>query len=160
METESPTLNAIARYLSPNDVCLDVEVANKTRLFDFVGRHMEREHGLPQDWVVVSLSRREQAGSTGLGQGIAIPHARVNGLDRILVLYARLKSSVDFDAPDGRPVSDVLVLLVPNPAADEHLRILAEATQMFSDRRFRKRLHASSNRQEVVQLFACWPEAK
>jgi PTS system nitrogen regulatory IIA component len=159
MEIESPTLNAIAQYLSPHDICLDVEVANKSRLFNFIGRHMEQGHGLPQDWVVGSLSRREQAGSTGLGEGVAIPHARVNGLDRIYALYVRLTPSIAFDAPDGRPVSDVLVLLVPNPATDEHLRILAEATQRFSDRRFRKRLHASSNSQEVVQLFSTWPDA-
>jgi PTS system nitrogen regulatory IIA component len=159
MEIESPTLNAIVRYLEPDDICLDLEVANKGQLFDAIGRHMERQHGLSNRWVVMSLSRREQAGSTGLGEGVAIPHARVNGLDRIRAMYARLKSPIPYDAPDGAPVSDVLVLLVPNPAADEHLRILAEATRLFSDRGFRKRLRASGNPQEVAQLFATWPDA-
>jgi PTS system nitrogen regulatory IIA component len=157
MEIESLTLNAIARYLSPRDIYLDLDVANKGRLFDAIGRHMQTEHALQQDWVVLSLSRREQAASTALGEGVAIPHARVSGLDRIHAVYARLKSPIAFDAPDGRPVSDVLVLLVPSPAADEHLRILAEAAHMFSDRRFRKQLRASTDPQQVVQLFATWP---
>lgn len=159
MEIESLTLNAIARYLSPRDICLDLDVANKGRLFDAIGRHMQREHALQQDWVVLSLSRREQAGSTALGEGVAIPHARISGLDRIWVLYARLKSPIAFDTPDGGPVSDVLVLLVPSPAAEEHLKILAEAAHMFSDRRFREQLRASPNSQRVAQLFATWPGA-
>jgi PTS system nitrogen regulatory IIA component len=159
MEIESPTLNAIGRYLQPDDVCLDIEVANKGRLFDLIGQHMERRHGLSSNWVVISLSRREQAGSTGLGEGVAIPHARVNGLDRIWAMYLRLKSPIPFGAPDGGPVSDVLVLLVPNPATDEHLHLLAEATRLFSDRRFRNRLRASNTPPEVAQLFATWPDA-
>ena len=66
--------------------------------------------------------------------------------------------AASFDAPDGSPVSDVLVLLVPAPATDEHLRLLAEASQMLSDQRFRERL-APRYPQEVVRLFAAWPDA-
>jgi PTS system nitrogen regulatory IIA component len=159
MEIESLTLNAIARYLSVDDICLDLDVANKRGLFDAIGRQMEREHALPHDAVVQCLSRREQAGSTALGQGVAIPHARISGLERIRACYARLESPIPFDAPDGKPVSDVLVLLVPSPATDEHLTILAEAARMFSDRRFRKQVRASVDPQQVVQLFATWPGA-
>jgi PTS system nitrogen regulatory IIA component len=159
MEIESLALNAIARYLSPHDIWLDLDVANRGRLFDAIGRHMEREHALPRDSVVLSLSRREQAGSTALGEGVAIPHARIGGLDRIWAMYARLKSPIAFRAADGKPVADVLVLLVPAPATDEHLSLLAEAARLFSDRDFRERLRASGDRHEVAQLFATWPDA-
>lgn len=71
-------MNAIARQLSPEDILLDVSVSDKAELFQVVGRHMERAHGLKQDQVAASLSRREMAGSTALGQGFAIPHARVH----------------------------------------------------------------------------------
>jgi PTS system nitrogen regulatory IIA component len=120
---------------------------------------MQREHGLAQDWVVMSLSRREQAGSTALGQGVAVPHARIKGLGRIWAMYARLKSPIPFGAADGEPVGDVLVLLVPAPATDEHLSLLAEAAGLFSDRDFREQLRASGDRREVVQLFATWRAA-
>jgi PTS system nitrogen regulatory IIA component len=153
-------VNAIASSLWPKDICLDLEIADKSQLFDAVGRHMEREHAVPGDWVVQSLSRRERIGSTGVGQGVAIPHARVNGMDRIQALYVRPKSPMPFDAPDGRPVSDVLVLLVPAPASDQHLKLLAEAAQMFSDRRFREHLHTCTDQRAVMQLFSSWPDAR
>ena len=117
---------------------------------------MEREHATPQAWVAASLAHREKIGSTGLGEGVAIPHARVKDLERIQVAYAHLKIPISFDAPDGKPVSDVLVLLVPKQATEEHLSILAEATQMFSDRQFRDRLHLCKHALEVKQLFQSW----
>ena len=149
-------LNTLASYLSPENICLDVAVSNKLELFDVIGRHMEREHALPQEWVARSLSRREQAGSTGLGKGVAIPHARVKELERMQVAYMRLKSPIPFDAPDGNPVIDILVLLAPSQADEEHLRILADATQLFSERRFRVRLHQCGHVLEVKQLFESW----
>jgi PTS system nitrogen regulatory IIA component len=152
-----PTAGAVARALQPHDVCLDLDVADKTQLFDAVGQHMERNYGLARELVATSLSRREQIGSTGLGRGVAIPHARINGLDRVHALYARLKSPIPFDARDGRPVADCLVLLVPAPATDEHLVMLAEATQLFSDRKFRANLHSCSNHDQVMHLFCSWP---
>jgi nitrogen PTS system EIIA component len=152
-ETEGLKLNAVARYLLTQDVCLDLDVATKRQLFHAVGQHMHREHGLSPDDVVLSLSRREQAGSTGLGEGVAIPHARLERLDRIYALYVRVKSPIPFDSPDGKPVSDILVLRVPKPATEEHLTILADAMQLLSDRRFRKRLHASSNAHEATEVF-------
>jgi PTS system nitrogen regulatory IIA component len=146
-------MNTIADLLLPEDILLDVDVSGKQPLFEEIGRHMERVHAMPQAWVVSSLDRREKAGSTGVGEGVAIPHARVKNLDRILAAYMRLKTPIFFDAPDDRPVSDVLVLLVPQQAADEHLMILADAMQMFSSHRFRKRLHLCNNPQEVKRLF-------
>jgi PTS system nitrogen regulatory IIA component len=89
---------------------------------------------------------------------VAIPHARVAGLARVRALYVRLKSPIQFDAPDDEPVSDVLVLLVPAPATDEHLSLLAEAMQLFSDQRFRTRLHACTEGKEIARLFSAWPE--
>jgi len=150
-------VNAIAECLWPQDVLLDVDVADKNDLFQAIGRHMQREHELAPNWVSLSLSRREQAASTGLGEGVAIPHARVEGLSRVHALYARLKSPIPFDAPDGSPVSHVLVLLVPYPAAEEHLALLAAASQLFSDRRFRNRLEQCTHVHDVLRLFSDWP---
>lgn len=149
-------MDSIAEYLSPQDIRLDLDAGHKRALFDAVGLQMEQEHGLPHDWVVQSLSRREQAGSTGIGQGVAIPHARVNGIGRTLAAYIRLASAIPFDAPDGKPVSHVLVLLVPNPANVTHLTLLAEVTRLFSDPGFRKQLEASSDTYAIRQLFSSW----
>ncbi len=152
------TLNTtITGYLRPEDIHLDVDVASKAELLDAIGRHMELAHALPRESISLGLSRREQLGSTGLGQGVAIPHARVKNLDRILAAYLRPRSPIPFDAPDGEPVTHILVLLVPKEATDEHLRILAEATQMFANRRFRGRLQQCGDAPAVKRLFDAWP---
>lgn len=149
-------MNVIARYLQLEDVVLDVAVASKAQLLETIGRHMERSHGLPHRGVVQDLTRREQVGSTGVGDGVAIPHARFSNLDRILVAYMRLMQPVPYAAKDDKPVSDVLVLLVPKAATDEHIRILAEAARMFGDQTFRKHLRNCNNPTDVKRLFDGW----
>jgi nitrogen PTS system EIIA component len=155
---KEPAVKRIADLLLPEDILLDVDVSSKSELIDEIGRHMQRVHAMAQESVVLSLSHREQIGSTGLGQGVAIPHARVKNLERIQVAYLRLKLPIPFDSPDGKPVSDVLVLLVPKQASEEHLTILAETAQMLSDRRFRERLHLCGNPIQVKRLFEVWPK--
>jgi PTS system nitrogen regulatory IIA component len=151
--TGKPALPMLADLLGVEDILLDLDATDKHQLFEAVGQHMEREHALPQAWVTESLSRREEAGSTGLGRGVAIPHARIRNLERTQVAYVRLKEGIPFDAPDGKPASDILVLLVPKQATEEHLEILAEAAQLFSDRNFREHLHACQNAVAIKRLF-------
>jgi PTS system nitrogen regulatory IIA component len=147
---------ALADCIRPEDICLDLQVSGTTELFDVIGRHMQRVRGIPADVVARSLTRRERIGSTGLGQGVAIPHARLAGLEQPRGLYARLKTPIAFHAPDDKPVLDFLVLLVPAPATDEHLVLLAEASQRFASREFRDRIRACTSRVEAYRLL-CGP---
>ena len=149
-------MSTIAKLLSSKDIRLDIEASSRDHLLQEIARHMEREHGMPQDWVFQSLSRREKVGSTALGEGVAIPHARIKDLQRILLAYIRLRQPIPFDAPDGKPVSDILVILVPKEATEEHLRILSEVTQMFSDPQFRQQLRNCSEAGETKRLFDDW----
>lgn len=149
-------MNAVAKMLSPGNILLDVDASTKRRVFDEVGRLFEQRCGLAQARVVESLSAREKLGSTGLGQGVALPHARVKGLPQALAAFVRPKLPIAFDAPDGKPVSDILVLLVPEQATEQHLQILAEIAQMFCDRSFREQLRMRVDAGGVYQLFADW----
>ena len=149
-------MSTIAKLLSSKDIRLDIEASSRDRLLQEIARHMEREHGMPQDWVFQSLSRREKVGSTALGEGVAIPHARIKDLQRVRLAYIRLRQPISFDAPDGKPVSDILVILVPKEATEEHLRILSEVTQMFSDPQFRQQLRNCSEAGETKRLFDDW----
>jgi PTS system nitrogen regulatory IIA component len=158
--TGQRAVKRIADLLLAEDILLDVDASGKNQLIDEIGRHMQRVHAMAAESVALSLSHREQIGSTGLGEGVALPHARVKNLDHVQVAYVRLKSPIPFDSPDGKPVSDVLVLLVPKQASEEHLTILAEAAQMLSDRRFRWRLHLCKSSMEVKRLFEAWPETQ
>jgi PTS system nitrogen regulatory IIA component len=113
----------------------------------------ESHLGLARSIVFDSLFAREKLGSTGLGQGIAIPHGRIKGLKQAAGAFLRLSTPVPFDSPDGRPVSLLFVLLVPEQATEEHLQILSELAQRFAERPFRDALLAATDASTVVTLF-------
>jgi PTS system nitrogen regulatory IIA component len=101
-----------------------------------------------------SLFAREKLGSTGLGQGVAIPHGRIKGLKDATGAFLRLAAPVPFDSPDGKPVSLLFVLLVPEVATEQHLQILSELAQHFSDRTCREALASAIDANCVRQIFA------
>ncbi|MDQ6618113.1 MAG: PTS sugar transporter subunit IIA, partial [Pseudomonadota bacterium] len=105
------------------------------------------------------LSAREKLGSTGLGQGIAIPHGRIKGLAEAQGAFARLAAPIEFEAPDGKPVHQVFVLLVPEHATEQHLQLLSELAQMFSDRDFRDQLRTADSAAGLHSLFHNWQPA-
>ncbi len=113
----------------------------------------ENRLGLARSIIFDSLFAREKLGSTGLGQGVAIPHGRIKGLKQAVGAFLRLATPVPFDSPDGRPVDLLFVLLVPEQATEQHLQILSELAQNFSDRAFREKLHAAADPAAVVALF-------
>ena len=149
-------MNQIAALLLPANILLDVDAESKAGLFDTVGALFEANHGLARRTVVGSLVAREKLGSTGLGQGVAIPHGRIRGLPQAQGAFVNLPRPIAFDAPDGKPVSQVFVLLVPEHATEQHLQLLSELAQMFSDRSFRERLAAAGNAAAVHALFSAW----
>ncbi|MCC7483926.1 MAG: PTS IIA-like nitrogen regulatory protein PtsN [Burkholderiales bacterium] len=149
-------MNLIARLLPVSNVMIDLELSSKKRLFEQVGLLFENNSQVARSQVFDSLFAREKLGSTGLGQGIAIPHGRVKGLKEALGALVRLKQPIPFDAPDGQPVGLVFVLLVPERATDLHLQILSELAQMFSDKAFRERLLAAATPADVRELVAGW----
>lgn len=148
-------MNQIAELLPPANIALDLDVGSKPRLFDAAGT-LFAAGGLDAASVASSLTAREKLGSTGLGQGVAIPHGRIKGLKEARGAFVRLKHPVPFDAPDGKPVSQVFVLLVPEQATDLHLQLLSELAQMFSERQFREQLATVSSSAELVALFRGW----
>lgn len=149
-------MTALSRYVQAEDVLLGLPVADKRQLFQAIGLHVQRMGGLMADDVSSGLMRREQAGSTGLGLGVAVPHARVKGLNHIRALYVRPAAGLAFDAPDTQPVSDILVLLVPSPATQLHLELLAHVVSLFSDGAFRAALHARQSPFEIKRLINEW----
>lgn len=153
-------MSLVSTLLPAANVLLDLQVSSKKRLFEQVGLLFENHHGLARSVVYDSLFARERLGSTGLGQGIAIPHGRIKGLKEALGAFVRLAQPVPFDAPDGAPVSIAFVLLVPEQATDKHLQILSELAQMFSDRALRDALAAAPDAAQLVEIVSNWqPDA-
>ncbi|MCK6390912.1 MAG: PTS sugar transporter subunit IIA, partial [Azonexus sp.] len=118
------------------------------------GMLFEARLGMARSIIFDSLFAREKLGSTGLGQGVAIPHGRIKGLKQAAGALIRLAAPIPFDSPDRRPVTLLFVLLVPEQATEEHLQILSELAQRFSDRSFRDALQAAVDAEAVISLFS------
>lgn len=101
-----------------------------------------------------SFVARERLGSTGLGSGVAIPHARFKKLNNAVGAFVQLSEGVDFDAIDSKPVDLLFALLVPENCAEEHLQILARLAEMFHDQSLLKQLRSAKNPEEMQSLFA------
>ena len=149
-------MNLIAQLLPLSNVIVDLEATSKKRVFEQVGLLFENTLHIARGQVFDSLFTREKLGSTGLGQGVAIPHGRIKGLHKAAAAFVRMKESILFDAPDGRPVDLICILLVPEKATDQHLQILSELAQMFSDKSFRECLLTSKDAAETHQLISNW----
>lgn len=140
--------------LHAEDVMLDLHVTSRQGLFDEAAAHFERTAALPRALVVERLMARERIGSTGLGQGFAIPHARLDEATHVAALYVRPEYPIQFEAPDGKPVSDLLLMAVPARAPQMYLVLLSEIAQLFSDRGFRDRLRGATDPAAVAACFA------
>ncbi|MEK6708483.1 MAG: PTS IIA-like nitrogen regulatory protein PtsN [Pseudomonadota bacterium] len=149
-------MNLIAQLLPPSNVIVELDAASKKRVFEQVGLLFENTLHIARSQVFDSLFAREKLGSTGLGQGVAIPHGRIKGLRDAAAAFIRMKEPIPFDAPDGKPVSLICILLVPEKATDQHLQILSELAQMFSDKNFRESLLTGKDAAEVYQLISNW----
>lgn len=149
-------MNLIAKLLPPSNILLDLDVTSKKRMFEQAGLLFENNQGVGRSVVFDSLFARERLGSTGLGQGVAIPHGRIKGLKEAVGAFVRLGSPVPFDAPDGKPVTLVFFLLVPEQATEQHLQILSELAQLFSDRELRERLATEHDSSTLHQTITAW----
>lgn len=149
-------MNLISQLLPPSNVIIDLDVASKKRVFEQAGLLFENTIHIARSQVFDSLFAREKLGSTGLGQGVAIPHGRIKGLRDAVAALVRMKEAIPFEAPDGQPVNIACILLVPEKATDQHLQILSELAQMFSDRHFRENILNSKDAAEIHKLIAEW----
>ncbi len=149
-------MNLISRLLPPSNVLLDLAASSKKRAFEQAGLLFENNNGIARATVFDSLFARERLGSTGLGQGVAIPHGRIKGLKEAVAAFVRLLEPVPFDAPDGRPVRLLFFLLVPEQATQQHLDILSELAQMLSDKPFRENLLRLTEPSAVHAMLATW----
>ena len=149
-------MNQIARLLSPTNVLINLSVTSKKRLFEQAGLLFENNHGIERGKVFDSLFARERRGSTGLGEGVAIPHGRIKGLKETLAALVRLAEPIAFDAPDNQPVRLLVFLLVPEHASEEHLELLSELAELLSDRAIRASLMSCEDSAQMLRILTTW----
>jgi PTS system nitrogen regulatory IIA component len=141
-------------YLVEERIGCNVEAASKKRVLEQLGQRLaEAVPDLNQDMVFDALLERERLGSTGLGKGIALPHARMPHITEAVAAFIQLPEGIDFDAIDNQPVDLAFAMLVPEEATDEHLQLLAKLAQMFDDQEFCTALREAESAQDLYQLI-------
>lgn len=152
-------MNRFVNILLPDHVQIDIQASSKKRVFEYVGLLFEQFNGIARSEVTDNLFARERLGSTSLGHGVAIPHGRIKGLSSPLAAVLRLREPIVFDAPDDLPVDLLFFLLVPEAATQEHLEILSQIAEMFSNQVFRESLKKAASAQELFGLIMEWESA-
>jgi PTS system nitrogen regulatory IIA component len=130
----------IGELLDRNAIALRVSAANKRQTLAVIAEIAARNLGLEAADILEALAEREQAGSTGVGHGVAAPHARLEGLERMRGVFVRLEQPVEFEAVDDQPVDLIFALFAPPDAGAEHLRALARVARMLRQAELRQQL--------------------
>lgn len=141
----------IVDILVRNAVVLDLESRDKRgALGELCAALAAAEPGLETGSLLSILEAREALQSTGIGEGVAIPHGKLPGLPRLLASFARSRAGVDFESIDGAPTHLFFLLVVPEHAGGAHLKALARISRFFRDEAFRKALLEAGSREEIV----------
>lgn len=145
-----------SQILPPENVVLDLDVSSKKRAFEQAGLLFENNCSIARSTVSDNLFARERLGSTGLGHGVAVPHGRIKGLKAPLAAFVRLAEPIAFESPDGQPVNLLVFLLIPDHVTQQHLEILSEIAEMFSDEAFRDVLATASDAASIHARIITW----
>jgi PTS system nitrogen regulatory IIA component len=114
-----------------------------------------RDHaGIQSEAMIEVLLEREKLGSTGIGDGIAIPHGKLKGLDSLVISFGRSREGIDFDSIDGRPAHIFFLLMAPESSTGQHLKALAKISRMLKDPEFRNDLLSAKNAEELYRKIA------
>ena len=136
----------LSDLVNPQGVVANLKVSGKKQLLQELAQRMAGIAHVAERTIFETLLERERLGTTGVGQGIAIPHARLPGIDKIFGMFARLAEPIDFDSIDGEPVELVFLLLAPEHAGADHLKALARISRLLRDPLTIEKLKASRDR--------------
>lgn len=122
-------------------------------LAEMAGALAEAEPALERDSLLAVLREREALQSTGIGEGVAIPHGKIDGLDRLVATFARSREGVDFESIDGQPTQLFFLLVVPEQSGGQHLKALARISRFFRDATFREKLIGATDLDEIFRAI-------
>lgn len=144
---------SISALLSPGRIFLDTEVTSKKKLLELIAATVAEQIDASQSCLFNSLLERERLGSTGLGHGFAVPHARLANLDTTLGCFLRLKQPVGFESPDNQPVDLVFAIIIPEEATEEHLMILSSLASVFSQTEVCDAIRQAGSTDEIAEII-------
>ena len=143
--------------VSPDSVICNAEIVSKKRALELLADLLAKKSQTDKPFEIFQLlTEREKLGSTSLGHGIALPHARTVLCDKAIGVFIRTQKGIDFDSPDNQPTDLLFALMVPEHYTDEHLNILAELASMFNDENFCHNLRSANTNEELHHRLSSW----
>lgn len=143
----------ISDMLAPDAVIAALRVNGKKQLLQELASRAAQQTGIPERKIFESLNERERLGSTGVGQGIAIPHSRLADVKQIVGVFARLETPIDYDAVDKQPVDLVFMLLAPEGAGADHLKALARVSRLLRNQQACEKLRAATKPEALYAIL-------
>ena len=143
----------ISELLAPDAVLSSLKVQSKKQLLQDLAARASQITRIPERKIFETLAERERLGSTGVGQGIAIPHGRLSGIKTISGVFARLESPIDYDAVDRQPVDLVFMLLAPEGAGADHLKALARVSRLLRNQQTVEKLRAATRTEALYAIL-------
>ncbi len=143
----------ISELIAPASVVAHLRVTSKKQALQELARKAAELTGQLERTIFDVLLERERLGTTGVGNGIAIPHGKLAGLKRLYGVFARLDHAIDFEAIDGQPVDLIFLLLAPDGAGADHLKALARVSRLLRDRKVCEKLRGSDNAEALYALL-------
>jgi PTS system nitrogen regulatory IIA component len=154
----------LSDLIQPKCIAANLRATSKKQLFQDLAQLIADagildKSGVAVRDIVTAAMERERLGSTGVGSGVALPHARLDGIDKVYAAFARLETPLDYDAIDDRPVDLVVMLLAPSESGGEHLRALAQVSRRLRREDVRARLRSAPSAESLHVLLVESPEA-
>ncbi|HPN65460.1 MAG: PTS system fructose-specific EIIABC component [Candidatus Aerophobetes bacterium ADurb.Bin490] len=144
----------ILDFLEKDSIELNLKAKNKKEAIEEIVEILKKKNAIiDKDITIESLLEREELGSTGVGQGIAIPHSKTKGVKELIGAFAISKNGVEFDALDGEPVNIFFLLLAPEGAAGVMLKALARVSNFLKNKYYRKKILEASDKEAVIQII-------
>ena len=144
----------IAELISSEDIVPSLRVGSKKQALQELSKRAAELTGQPERSIFEVLIQRERLGTTGVGQGIAIPHGKLPELDRLYAIFARLETPVDFDAIDEQPVVLICLLLAPETAGADHLKALAQVSRLLRNKAICEKIRGSDGPDAIYALLS------
>ncbi len=149
-----------ANLVTPKAIRLFGTIKSKKRLFQEIAETAEAAWGIDAAQAVDALKERESLGSTGVGQGVALPHARIDGIEQVRGVFVRLEKTLDYGSVDRAPVDLVFALFAPRDAGVEHLKALALVSRTLRDSGLRSKLRANTDNDKLFAILTAHPDVK
>ena len=143
----------LSHLLCTRGILPEVRARDKWSFFRDLSRILAEEVGIPVERIEQALTERERLGSTALGEGVALPHARIPLLSRLYVSVARSPGGIEFDSPDGQPVYLIFTVLAPEEACEAYLRCLSYLARLLKYGEFREALLSAHSREEMIEII-------